>query len=476
MIIKSISITEGKKSKQYAFSAGSNLIYSQGNTAGKTTLLRIILYSLGYSIPNTKNIKFENCKIETVVNSNGKTYTILREDEYLLVNENSKETYYILPEELNNFHQELFGTTNFDVLNNLLGVYYMDQEKGWTLLNRGVVIGKIRFNIQQLILGLSERNYAKLQAEFLFLEREISKYQHMQNVAQYQQEIFTEKGDIIHEKYDDSLQRDLAVCSFDLESLNKELHQVNEVINDNNKISKFIEKMSLRVKGPNGTEIPVNKNTIIGLPDNINFMLSRRKLLVTQISKLNGKLTKIRDLIYYQSQQPTTESLVQAFDKNISAISIDAKAVDNILSELSTQRIGVKKALNELTKADNPVLLQMYEKVMKYGEELGLTPYMSSSVDFLFTSNLKELTGATLMKMVFAFKMAYISAVESVLKIKLPIILDSPSGKELGLANIQLLMDILDRDFLEHQIIIASIFTYNLRNLNIIELTGKITE
>lgn len=118
----------------------------------------------------------------------------------------------------------------------------------------------------------------------------------------------------------------------------------------------------------------------------------------------------------------------------------------------------------------------MYATVMKYGEELGLTPYMSSSIDFLFTSNLKELTGATLMKMVFAFKMAYVLAVKSVLKLSLPIILDSPAGKELDSHNIQLLMNILDRDFSEHQIIIASIYTYKLKTLNTIELTGKITE
>ena len=475
MIIKSVAITDGKKTKQYTFSGNANLIHSQGNTAGKTTLLRIVLYSLGYSIPNTKNIRFEKCKIKTTIETCGKVFVILREDEYLSVNNGSEEKYYILPEELNNFHQELFGTANADVLNNLLGTYYMDQEKGWTLLNRGVVIGKIRFNIQQLILGLSERNYAKIQAELDILEREISKYQHMQNVAQYHQDVFSEKGDIVHETYDESLQRDLAVCSFDVESLNKELRQVNEVIDDNNKISKFVETMSLRVKGPDGSEIPVNKDTIIGLPDNINFMLSRRRLLVAQISKLNTKVANLRNILYYQSQQPTAESLIQAFDKNIAAISIDAKAVENILSELLTRRIEVKKALNELTKVDNPVLSQMHETVMKYGEELGLTSYMSSGVDFLFTSNLKELTGATLMKMVFAFKMAYILAVKSILKLNLPIILDSPSGKELDSSNIQLLMNILDRDFSDHQIIIASIYTYELKNLNTIELVGRVT-
>lgn len=476
MIIRSIVVTEYKKTKSYTFSSGANLIYSKKNQAGKTTLLRILLYSLGYAIPNTKNMKFEKCKTETVVESNGITYTIIREDEYLLVKSNSNETYYILPEELNSFHKELFSTENLDVLNNMLGVYYMDQEKGWTLLNRGVVIGKIRFNIQQFVLGLSGRDYAKLQSELDLLEREINKYQQMKNMAQYQQEVYEEKGDIVHDTYDETLQRDLAVCNFDLEALNKELRQINGVIKDNKTFSKFIDRMSLKVKAPNGDEIPVNKDTVIGLSDNMNFLFSRRRLLVSQISKLNNKITQLRNVIYYNSQQPTAESLIQAFDKNISAISIDSKAVDNIMSELSARYEEVKKALQELTKLNNPVLQQMYETVMKYADELELNNYMTSSVDFLFTSNLKELTGATLTKMVFAFKMAYINAVKSSLNIKLPIILDSPSGKELDHDNIQKLMNILNKDFPDHQVIIASIFSYDLDNLSIMELHGKITE
>lgn len=342
------------------------------------------------------------------------------------------------------------------------------------LLNRGKVIGSIGFNIEQLILGLSGRDYEKLQAELQLLERDIKKYQQMKDVAQYQQEVYEEKGDIIHDTYDESLQRDLAVCSFDVKSLRRELTQVTNTLSDNISIGKFIEKMSLRVKAPDGTEIPVNKDTIVGLIDNTDFLLSRKKLLVAQISKLDQQITKLRNLIYYQSQQPTSETLIEAFDKNLSQISIDAVAVDNILNELNTRQSEVKQALTELAKNNNSILEDMYDIIETYGIELGLTKYMSSGIGFVFTHNLKELSGATLMKMVFAFKMSYIKAVDSVLNVKLPIILDSPSGKEMDKDNIQKLMNILDRDFSDHQIIIASIYDYSLKNLNRIEMGRRV--
>ena len=474
MIIQSLTITEGKKTKTYKFSPHANLVHSDDNTVGKTTLLRLMLYALGYQIPNTKNMKFEKCITQVVLTSNGKTFHIKRENEYLLVDDETSTEYYILPTELNQFHAVVFGTDNNDVLNNLLGTFYMDQEKGWTLLNRGKVIGSISFSIEKLILGLSERDYQKLQSELQLLEREVKKYQQMRDIAQYQREIYEEKGDIVHDTYDETLQRDLSVYMFDVEALRKELKQITDTIADNTSIRKFIEKMSLWVKAPDGTKIPVNEDTIIGLDDNNDFLISRKHLLTSQIAKLEQKIENLRSMIYYQSQQPTTETLIESFDKNLSQIAIDAKAVTSILNELIERQTEVRRQLTELAKNNNDILEQMYSDILSYGGELGLTQYMSSGIGFVFTRNLKELTGATLMKMVFAFKMSYIRAVDRVLNIKLPLILDSPSGKELDQYNIQKLMDIINRDFSENQVIIASIYHYKIDNLTTIEMGRRV--
>lgn len=474
MIIQSLTITEGKKTKTYKFSPHANLVHSDDNTVGKTTLLRLILYALGYQIPNTKNMKFEKCITQVVLTSNGKTFHIKRENEYLLVDDETSTEYYILPTELNQFHAVVFGTDNNDVLNNLLGAFYMDQEKGWTLLNRGKVIGSISFSIEKLILGLSERDYQKLQSELQLLEREVKKYQQMRDIAQYQREIYEEKGDIVHDTYDETLQRDLSVYMFDVEALRKELKQITDTIADNTSIRKFIEKMSLWVKAPDGTKIPVNEDTIIGLDDNNDFLISRKHLLTSQIAKLEQKIENLRSMIYYQSQQPTTETLIESFDKNLSQIAIDEKAVTSILNELIERQTEVRRQLTELAKNNNDILEQMYSDILSYGVELGLTQYMSSGIGFVFTRNLKELTGATLMKMVFAFKMSYIRAVDRVLNIKLPLILDSPSGKELDQYNIQKLMDIINRDFSENQVIIASIYHYKIDNLTTIEMGRRV--
>lgn len=475
MIIKSITITEGKKKQTYFFSDGVNLIHSVKNTMGKTTLLRLILYSLGYQIPNTKNIRFAHCITETVVRNSEKTWHIVRENEYLNVTCGQYQSSYLLPEELVNFHQTLFSVDNEDVLNNLLGAFYMDQEKGWTLLNRGKVIGTIGFSIEKFVLGLSERGYEKLDVESKLLDKEIQKYKQMRSISLYQQEIHQKKNQIVYDTHQDVLERDLSVFQFDMRAAEKELREVKKTLKDNESFRRFIEGMNLRVKTPSGDEVRVTSENLIGYSDSMKILEARSKLLTADIVRLSKAIEKLRSELYYESQQPITETLIQAFDARIAQISIDPIAVEHMLEVLNERQQNVKEALRTKTKENNHVLQHMYDTVSRYAEELDLNDYMVHNVNFMLTDNLKELTGAVLMKMVFAFKLSYISAVEKILDIKLPIVLDSPSGKELDLDNIQTMMNILDRDFTGHQILIASIFKYKLSNLNIIELTGRIT-
>ena len=67
MILKSLYLKEGLFERKIEFSNGINLIHSDYNSCGKTTLLRFILYALGYSIPSTKKIKFQNCEVELII-------------------------------------------------------------------------------------------------------------------------------------------------------------------------------------------------------------------------------------------------------------------------------------------------------------------------------------------------------------------------------------------------------------------------
>lgn len=164
MKIKSIYISQGLFYTERFFEPGFNLIYSEKNSTGKTTLMRCILYGMGYAIPGTKNFSIESSYIKLVIETEGGALITLcrnRADSIELTESDTQYT-YVLPAQTNELHKKILGTDNEDIISNLLGAIYADQEKGWTLLNRGKAIAGLHFNIDELIRGLSGRQCSEV--------------------------------------------------------------------------------------------------------------------------------------------------------------------------------------------------------------------------------------------------------------------------------------------------------------------------
>ena len=81
-----------------------------------------------------------------------------------------------MPANTEALHSKIFENENNDILENILGAMYLDQEKGWTLLNRGIVIGSIRFNLDKFIQGVSNIDCSSLYEELIYIENQIKKY------------------------------------------------------------------------------------------------------------------------------------------------------------------------------------------------------------------------------------------------------------------------------------------------------------
>ncbi|GHV43359.1 hypothetical protein FACS189490_13500 [Clostridia bacterium] len=148
------------------------------------------MYGLGYSIPNTRGIKFSDYQtVVTVDGDDGSKYVLTRNKEYVEFKHDGEEKNFSLPVEQNELHSRIFGIANLEVVDNLLGAFYVDQEKGWTLLNRGKAIGNVHFSIEALLRGLSNRTNDELALRLETVKRELRKYKHMLDIAAYKAEI-----------------------------------------------------------------------------------------------------------------------------------------------------------------------------------------------------------------------------------------------------------------------------------------------
>ena len=457
------------------------MIHSEENSCGKTTLLRFMLYALGYNIPNTRKIKFDRCEVALEIECEMAGTVLLKRYSDIAIEatfEDRKST-FVLPEQKADLHKIIYGTENIDILENILGAFYVDQEKGWTLLNRGVVIGSIHFNIEELIRGLAGCDCSDLIRKESQLSRELTKYKQMFSVAQYKETLDEESGTLVADSYEE--ETDVAINQLLLrkKQLKAELRRIDNTLSDNRRFKKFVVDMKLLIEAPDGSVFPVTENNIVGMNDAIDLLVAKRKIVSTEFAKISSQLDRLekeKDKEYEQLEFYKSASQLEIFDKRIARMPINPLAIKQEIGKLEKEIKSVRTEITNITKNNNKVVSALSQDVIKYAEELGLGNQETIPASYLFTSNLKELSGAVLHKTAFAFRLAYIIAIENALKIKLPIILDSPSGKEVDHANIKLMMDILKRDFADHQIIIASIFEYDFEKVNSIEIRERLIE
>ena len=388
-------------------------------------------------------------------------YVIRQGDFFQVVNQQGEKSEFVLQDEQDELHKMLFGLENLDILHNLLGCFYVDQEKGWTLLNRGVVIGSNRFNVEELLRGLANRDCTELQKEIRKVENELQKYKKVLDIAEYRQQLYAEQGTLVYDDYDESIQKELDNLYIQKEIYEKELKSIKSSYDQNRSFKNYIEKMKLSVVNSDGTETPVNAKTIKNFAEINELLKARQRIVAAEIAAINRKIARL-DVITEDNQLRfvATNDILKEFDKKIAAFEVDYKTIKDIIDALEKKRTSLKKQLTISTKQNNKHLEAMYKSIESYAKELSLEKHINLRTDFIFTHNLKELSGAILHKIVFAFKLGYILEVEKQLGFKLPIILDSPSGKEVDPKNIEKMFEILRRDFQNNQIIVASIHEY----------------
>ena len=438
-----------------------------------------MLYSLGYNIPSTKRMRFDQCEVESHLNCEnlGDIVAIRYNKDFLELTYKKEKATFVLPAQEKELHELFFGCTDEVILKNLLGAFYIDQEKGWTLLNRGTVIGSVHFNIEELIRGLSGCDCSALLQEEAKLERDISKYKQMFSIAQYREQVEATMGSLVTENYSEQATNEIQQLLFQIGGIKRELKRVDKTLSSNKNFRKFVSEMKLIVQDAQGNQIQVTEDNILGLNDSIEILISKRKMLSAELLDLENQLAAKEKSKASEDEQLSflkSENLAEIFDKQIIAMPMNAVAIKNELEKSEKQLKLVRTEIREKTKSNNAVVMGLYQDILRYASELGLSDTETIQPSYLFTSNLKELSGAVLHKTVFSFRLAYILAIERNLGMKLPILLDSPTGKEVDQENIKLMMSILKRDFSENQLIIASIYEYDFDNLNKVEIVGRL--
>lgn len=486
MIIKRIKLIEYPEQSEDYLNPKFNLITSNNiNSVGKSTYCRLLFYALGYPVPSTENIKFEKIKTELTILEGKKEFSIMRDSNILSIKsaDNSFSQEYNLPNEHTAFLSFLFEVNSPLISKNLLGLMYIDQEKGWTLLNRGKVIGGIRFSIDELISALKGTNCDDLFAKRNALEESVEKYQSLLKMNSIKEEYYENNNNLNLLSLSEDLRRRMASLQLAIQEIKKDINDITSVIKQDTTFFSYIESMNLYVR--NGDDlIKITKDNIEN-SCSVEYLKAQKAILESRLNKLNNEKIELQKEIENVETIPDLlgENKIVDTEKKInhvlSSVNIDIENIKLVLENVKEELETVKKQIRDRLRRENEYIKQVYELFVEYAKELNVEKTIAQKEDYIFTDNLKCRTGANFQKLIIAYKIAVLKVVENVINKKLIFVVDSPKAKELDDVNTKQIMDFLKDKLSENQVIIASIYSEDGLYTSfdkIITLNGKAIE
>ncbi len=470
MIIKQLILKEGMECSNDFFSSKHNLIFSKTNTKGKTTYLRLLFYSLGYPIPNMKGINFERIETRIVFIEKNREYTVDRIGNLLTLTIESEKLLFTLPSEHDAFLSYIFQYNNHKVIRNLLGFLYIDQDKGWSLLNRGTVIGRIKFSVEELLAGLNNIDITPLLENKKRLEYDRDKYIALLNIQELSEQVYEHHGELFISDVEKELTEKISYINLKISNLNASLKEINALVQKEKQFFDYIDSMRLYVKGPNG-DIGVTRETLVNAPESTEFLKARQSVLATDIEKLKRQRASIENqLSNYKLKNSQISLFLQEskddiIDKKLASFaSIDQEMVSELLAKVSEELRQIRSEIKSAVKMNNNYITRIYNYVLDYVNRLDIEEIIVHKEDYIFTSDLKSVSGAVLQKLVFAFKVAFLKVIEEELGTKLFMVIDSPKSKELDDQNTELIMKLIKEELDDNQVFIASIYEFKCDN------------
>lgn len=464
--------------QKISFCTNLNVIHSSNNSKGKTTLIRIILFILGFKVNPTKGVVFDSMEYKMIVeNANGNEICISRQwlDDYNYVHiRNGKnDTKVLYGEHYDAVKTAVFSGMSEDLITNILGAFYIDQEKGWTMLNRGKVIGSIPFNIEAFLCALEELNVKRELSELKKVEQDLAQYKKLQNFAELEREVQRESGVLCSDSVQERFVTKLNILKSEILYCEREKKSLEDVQSDNKSFARMVDNLNLSIT-VDGKRIRVDSKNVDGLNDTIKMLEYRKKELNSRLVILNKKYQEVMDEKDSYELSLGSDDLLSVYKRKIASIHLNQMYISEAIASLKKR----KKMLNERVSAAaaNAWSKSIGKNVIKFLERLSVRHNYESFETTVFTSDLYPYSGAEMSKRVLAFHLAYVSAVKNKTGVRLPIIIDSPYSKETDSDNFQRFIDIIRSDFSDHQILIATIRYEQIGSCNLISLNGGLLD
>lgn len=458
------------------------IVFSEKNSSGKTTLIRFILYSLGFKVPSTKGIKINSFTTQIIVTVKNQQYLIeraphIRGFKVKKVNEILEFSFNSSKE----LHSFIFGVGRSKLIENILGAFYIDQEHGLLNWNKGTIIGDYTFSIRDFLIGLTDIDLSKEYGILAELRKEREKYTAF---SQFRQKTFVsdenealsrnDREEILH------LENKKSFLLYKKGNLTSKLIEYQKMIKDNNEIANFISSMKIMVqKDKNQRPYILTKEDIFKFTENeewlkANIVDIQDKILVIKedISTIDFKLAGKQNLF-----NQFISTTIDEVSKITKSLQITDGQIESIINDLKSKIDDIENYIEDTIKNTSEENLKFITDNVKNYIKL-LMPEENFSNDdvekMIFLKRNDKYSGRILSHLSYAFHLTYIKIIRKHFGVKMPFIIDSPTGKEMTIDNFEKVISIIEDEFGDHNIIIASIYNYSSSKFKTITLEEKL--
>ncbi len=453
MIIEYVQITKKNTRFSCEFKDRTH-IFSVKNTQGKTTLIRFIIYGLGFNVPITHDIKGGGYVVKLFVRIKGQSFELIRKGNNVEVKTDSIQGSRQFPISDNNYTllSFLFGCENKNIFSNILGTFYIDQESGWLVFNRGKIIKGQEFDIDQLVYSLCRLDETVFHQRKV-VEREIAYNTRILNQFASQPALYEYS---MKEKELDTeivqLQQSIAGIQDQLDHHRRVRKSFEALIHKNNELWKLIDSLHLNISYK-GEIFELKGEHIYSFNETKGYhtaKISQENIIITKLTdELESKKNKLREMIADRSLDAVL------YNKGVrKAVKIDREASESNLGILKAH----KKVLQD--EIDRKVSDESYKdllnsKLIEFSEAMGVDHLLNRS-KLIFDNDFDKITGTEKQKLILAYRCACLVVMSDYLGVRLPLIIDSIS-RETDKDSIDSMLSFFSQKIPDHQLIISTI-------------------
>ncbi len=339
-----------------------------------------------------EKLKLANCHIKIKLElDDGSAVDISRFNKDVIITKTKKSLRFTLPLQQIDYQKEIFGISEESFYRSLLGAFYIDQDRGWGLLNRGTVIGNNQFIIDVFLSSFADAEIRDYQERKYALEAECRKYKELINLLERQKSLENYAKDDVDTSVIESIQTEIDILKVKLNELNKESSRLKQVKQYNDDFRKYVDHLKILVK-KNNEEFTLTSDMIVS-NGNKELIETRLSIVYMDIDKTKKQLDNLSSQLNTYLNKKKTDLVIESYSVTpLSKLDIDVVKLQSSIGVMSEAIRNLESKIKTVIDSAD-YANKLNQLIMRNATFLNVERYISRSSNISMKKSIRTYSG-----------------------------------------------------------------------------------